>query len=292
MKKLILPAVFAVMFTGACGALFPFAVDNLGDTRLRALCHFAFSCCTPVERSLFANAPFKDEGTCVSEASQDGVGGLFAIDQEAKDAVDRKKATYDADKAEKCSRDSLDAINQCKSDKLFSGTSPDFDRVLLLVDSKDPVCVALAARDFTTGTVKDGDDCLSSFDCADFGSCVKADGNTDITTKGSCKALHKEGADCSDGVQCQPGLACTVPAAGGTPTCATPKPKAEGEDCNGNNDCASGNCAITFDNGLCFDAGTPCTSDADCDATDFCDGAQSEKCGPAITVKIEVCNGQ
>jgi hypothetical protein len=269
----------------ACGIFQPFGLDALADTRIHAICHFAYGCCTPVERDRFLELDFKDEGTCLEELNDTG-GILFSIDQQAREAVSAGKAVYDGDKAEKCSRTTFDALNQCDAAALGASGGFGFSTIGLVTDASDPECVALALRDYTTGTVKDGDDCVSDFECADFGSCVVPADETDITNKGSCHASAKEGVACNDR-PCVPGLSCINGA------CAKPDPQPEGADCSSNGDCASGNCADVEVGGSCFnDPSRQCTRDEDCAVGDSCvGGIPSRQCAAAAQVTIDVCNG-
>lgn len=287
-------APLALAAASACAFFFPLAFDNLGETRVRALCHFAFTCCTPIERQLFSNAPHRDEGACVDETLEDqSIGFLLTIDTLAKDAVARGTAVYDGEAAERCSRVQLDAINQCDVDKLVDASGNfDFNRLLFLTDSADPECLALAQRNYVRGQVDDGDECLSSFDCKDFGACVQDpdDVGDVITTAGTCIVPHAEGDDCEDGVGCQPGLQCVNE--GAAFTCEQLEPAADGEPCGGDADCESGNCETTIGNGECIFAGGACVDDADCPPDDFCNGDFTDECAPANEVSVEVCDGK
>jgi hypothetical protein len=278
----------------ACAFFFPFGYDNLAETRVRAACHFAFTCCTPIERGLFFDAPHRDEGTCVDETLEDeSIGFIAVLDQLAKDAVSRGTAVYDADAAERCSRPVLDAVNACDVDQLTNAAGQiDGLRVLFLTDVSDPECTALAGRNYVRGQVGDGDDCESSFDCEDFGECVvdPEERAETLTTKGSCVTPHAEGDECDDGVGCQPGLSC-IPDAEGTFTCEQLDPQEDGEPCEDDPDCESGNCATIIGDGACEFSGNPCVDDVDCEPGEFCDGDLTFECAPAEEVSVEICDG-
>jgi hypothetical protein len=250
MKKLVV--VLIVGAAAACGLFAPLGLDALADTRVNALCHMAYACCTPIERALFLNAPpFRDEGACRAELAEDrALAAVYLVDQQAKDAVARKTAEYDAEAAEECSRERLDAANNCDP-KPFIGVDGriNFNALLLLVDPQDAECVALAQRAFTRGLQEDGDECFSDVDCADFGTCVKDPDDAEvITTRGECRTPHARGDDCSDGKGCQPGLACRPPEqGGGPPTCQRLVRKRNGESCALNGECDSAVCR----NGTC-----------------------------------------
>src|SRR5688572_1053325 len=168
MKKVAL-VLFTLLVSGtSCGLFFPFGLDALAETRIGAICHFVYACCTPIERAVFTGAPpFRDEGACKAELAEDASFGAFVtIDQQAKDAVARGAATYDGEAAERCSRGQLEAVNSCNPDAVFNaGGQADFVRLLFLVDPADAECVALAQRSFTIGNVGDGDECFSNIDC-------------------------------------------------------------------------------------------------------------------------------
>ena len=283
----------ALAAASACAFFFPLAHDNLGETRVRAICHFAFACCTPIERSIFFNAPHRDEGACIDETLEDqGTGFLTAIDAQAKDAVARGTAVYDGEAAERCSRAQLDAVNSCDVEKLVDPSGGiNFSALIFLADPNDPECVALATRNYVRGQVDNDDECLSSFDCKDFGSCVHDPDESDtLTTKGACVAQHAEDDDCSDGVPCQPGLACV--GNGEAITCEQIEPAADGEPCSVGTDCESGNCQETIGDGTCIIAGGACVDDQDCPPDDFCNGDFTQECAAAQDVSIEICNGR
>jgi hypothetical protein len=294
MGRIVAPLTLAA--ASACVFFFPFSHENLGETRVRALCHFAFACCTPIERQLFSNAPHRDEGACIDETLEDqGIGFLLNIDALAKDAVSRGAAVYDGEAAERCTKPQLDAINQCDVEKLVDAAGNfDLTRFVFLTDASDPECVALASRNYVRGQVDDGDECFSSFDCKDFGNCVldEEDVGEVITTRGSCVVPHAEGDECDDGVACQPGLAC-VADGDGTLTCEESEPAADGEPCAIDADCESGNCEEVIGNGTCLFGGEPCVDDVDCATEgDVCNGEFVDECAPVDEVSVEVCDGK
>jgi hypothetical protein len=283
-------AALVIAATAACS---PFTVDSLADTRIKAKCHFAFACCNANERGLFDPVDFRDEGTCVSESEQDAAGAdgeALIIDAVARDAVARGTATFDADSAQKCSQPILDDVDQCKSSVFFRpGPILDTTEIEALADPADANCFALASRDFTKGTVKDGGACETSIDCADFGNCVpdpKADPNT-INDKGVCKALAQRGASCRFDGDCTPGTFCDDT----SNTCAALA--GDGATCSRDNACQSASCVVTIENGTCFnDPATRCTSDADCAVNDVCNGNTTQKCASAQRLDVQVCTGK
>lgn len=292
----VLMAIVAVATVSACAFFFPFGHENLGETRVRAICRFAFACCTPIERQLFANAPFKDEGACVAETLEDQGFGAFVlnIDTLAREAVSRGAAEYDGEAAERCARPQLDAVNTCDVEKLVDSQGQfDFTRFFLLADPGDPECAALASRNYVRGLVDDGDECFSDFDCKDFGLCVDEEGADEdtITTKGECRVPHAEGEECDDGKGCQPGLSCLPDQDAGAVTCQANEPGDEGDDCFVDADCASNVCEESIGGGACLSNGADCVDDVDCPPGDFCNGEFVRTCGAANEISVEVCNG-
>jgi hypothetical protein len=296
MKKLSLVLVALVVTGSSCGLFFPFGLDALADTRIGAICRFAYNCCTPAERAVFLNSPpFKDEGACRAEAAEDRNfgGGFYTQDLIAKDAVARGAAEYDGEAAERCSRAQLEAMNACDPEAVFNSAGQiDFVKFSFLVDPTDAECFALAQRSFARGLVDDGDECFSDIDCADFGVCVPEEGNEDtLTTAGECLKPHEDGDECIDARPCAPGLLCQQPEGGGTPVCSEPVLKDDGEDCFQNAECESGLCEQN-ESGTCFIGQTPCVDDTDCvDAGDFCNIDFNSVCAPAPDVTLDMCNG-
>ena len=287
-------AALAVTAGSACALLFPLNFYALGETRVRAICHVAFACCTPIERQLFANAPFKDEGACVAEGLEDsGFGFILNLDALAKDAVDRGAAEYDAEAAERCSRAQLDAVNACDVEALVDASGNfDLAGLILLTDRDDPECVALASRNYVRGLVDDGDECFSDIDCADFGTCVVEppdDGEALLTVAGECLTPHAEGDACDDGAGCQPGLAC-APGGDGL-ECQEIDLLDDGDPCTNDFECASGACEDVIVDGTCLTSGAACVDDDDCGDGDFCVGELSSTCAAADGVSVEICDG-
>lgn len=278
---------------------------NFSQTVIRNLCHFEYACCTPSERLAgagFSLAP--DEGACVEEFT-DSFGGIFAA---AAEAVDRGVATYDAEAAERCTAERRAAVESCDSQALAGTSGISSTAVIFMIDERDAECAALANRSFTRGTVKGGDDCLSDFDCADFGRCFDDDddGDDDLSVGGTCHPLAKAGDSCTDEgfAGCQPGLVCDDDA-----KCAAPTPADDGAACVANAGCksglcqlgASGSCAVggascDFDDecpdacidGLCSDGGA-CTEDFDCFGSACV--LPDAVCAAAPKVTIEICDG-
>ncbi|MBM4281804.1 MAG: hypothetical protein FJ137_13945 [Deltaproteobacteria bacterium] len=225
------------------------AVDNL--------CHVAFDCCTAVERGLVnAALPYGSRQACHDELD-DALGGALAA---AVEAVDRGTAVFDADAAAGCTKEGQAAIDSCAGgDAFVDGTGQlSVLRAGFGLDPDDSECLALAARGFTRGVVDDGDECVSAFECADFGDCVIDDDNgAAITRDGACRAHADRSGDCTTR-PCQPGLVCV------SGVCDEPPPLADdGDACLRDSDCASALCAsVDGDDPVCV---RPDIDDGICD---------------------------
>ncbi len=275
---------------------------NYTQTIIHNLCRFQYSCCTPTERAVvgaFSQAP--DEAACNEELS-DTISGFMAV---AAEAVDRGTATYDAEAADRCTADRRAAIDSCDSQGLAGPQGLSFSAIVFLVDERDAECLALANRGFTRGTVKAGDDCLSSIECADFGSCEGDEEEEDeFAVGGKCKSLTGEGDSCADeGFNgCQPGLSCNADG-----ECAKPELGDDGDVCTDDSECkggfctaSQGSCAVGGDvcdfddecpdactDGFCSEGNT-CTEDFDCFGS-LCVFPEGECKTPKVT--IEICDG-
>lgn len=291
--RLLTLVLTAMMAVGGCGWLFPLSLDSLTETRVRALCHFVYGCCTPSERGRFAPLPFADEPACVSELLEDpGSLGIYfgPTDALARDAIGRGAAEFDAAAAERCSRSFLDAINRCDPQPFFAAGSPNGTAIVLLVDSSDAECASLAQRHFTRGLVEDGDDCQGPLDCAGFGACrVEPDPNV-RTVAGTCEASPGEGESCVQSFACQPGLYCDPGDGSGEPTCVIVERGANGEACTFPDQCESRHCDAVQEL-RCTTDDAPCVDDADCQPGDVCGYQINGTCADAPSYTIEVCNG-
>ena len=60
--------VSIALWASSCNLLFPFNTDQVCESRIRAACHFAFSCCNATERlaNVLARG-FRNEGDCIEE---------------------------------------------------------------------------------------------------------------------------------------------------------------------------------------------------------------------------------
>lgn len=287
----------------ACGLLFPFTPGTLADTRVQAICHVLYSCCTPAERSVtfgFAGLDgFADEASCVREFKENpDLGQLYLIDKVAQDSIGAGKAEYDGEAAERCARPLLDAVNACDATAYITPDGRLNLSATLLAPSNDSECQELISRAFTRGKVKDGGECTNDIDCADFGECGIADNNdgsaTVVTATGKCVAPLKEGEACGvdDEKQCGPGLSCISD--GSAATCKKPPRKGTGDPCEDGIECESGLCEQSANvAGVCVFSGEPCEFDGDCDEQngEFCQFASSRSCAAAGSVKREICDG-
>jgi hypothetical protein len=265
----------AVGLVGCTNTFFPLASDQLFETQLRASCSYAFNCCEPVERGSFGFSNSPDEATCVEEGLETG-GQLSLLGQRAKAAIDAGKATYDGELAERCMRPFLDAVQQC---------DPNLQRI-----DSTAECAFGFNRAFAVGTVKDGEDCTDSIECADEGTCVVEDEDNTITVAGTCKAAAGEGDDCSER-NCKAGLECSFEV--DAVKCTKVVLLDDGEPCFDGSECTSGACIEGEASGSCFDSGVACETSADCDVDsgDFRDFGDGTVCGDAATVESDICNG-
>jgi hypothetical protein len=220
------------------------------------LCHVAFDCCTAVERSAVGPAlGFPSRDACRAELDVQ-VGGAMAA---AVQAVDRGNATFDADAARACTEAGQAAIDACAGGDAFIDVDGFLsgERAGMGISDDDPECQALAARGFTRGLIDDGDDCVSDFECADFGDCViDDDDGAGLTRAGACRAHAARGDECS-ARPCQPGLVCV------SGRCDNPPARAEdGEACDRDSGCASGFCR---DDGDSLQCATPDIDSSICD---------------------------
>jgi hypothetical protein len=239
---------------GACEP--PQHPRRYSKTLVENLCHVAYDCCTAVERNAVVNFRFADKASCLEELDAVFGGALDA----AVEAVDRGTATFDAEAARSCTEDQQAAIDRCEGGAAFLDVRGSLSGTLAGagIAADDATCAALVARGFTRGTIDDGDDCLSSFECADFGECVVDDDNgATLTRSGTCRAAAGKGDDCDDR-PCQPGLVCVSGACD-----EAPAPAKDGEPCVGDALCESGVCSD--ENGAPVCAPAPEIDPAICD---------------------------
>lgn len=269
MRRLpLLVAVFAIVpaSVSSCANLFPFAPDNLCESRIRAQCGFAFRCCNANERlsitfsqggGVATQAFFSDyrsEGDCVEDLLTRQ--GACAAGQAVKESIDEGRFEYDQELAETCNKPLLDALNNCESEVVFDPAELDVD---------DECRELTGPEAYGVGLVGDGDPCFAAYECEDEGAICffKPEEDDDqrlITSVGECKAPAKEGQDCSEDFLCEPGTAC------------------DGSEC-----------VELLNNG------DPCFSNFEC-KSDFCDPTDGE-CAPVpdpsddVKTTVEVCNG-
>ncbi len=248
----VLCAVVSSSTTSSCVSLFPYAPDNLCETRIRALCHFEFQCCNANERSSFGGF-FKDEGTCVDEQLRDpsACEAGYAV----KESVDEGRFVYDAELAKTCNSQLLDALNSCDAETVFDPNAIDED--------KD--CKAIAGEGaYGEGTVKERDACFAAYECADKGSICKidlGDGDPVIRTAvGECVSPRAQGQSCDQPDDfCEPDTFC------------------DGQNCK-----AVPSTALLNNGDDCFD-------DSQC-KSNFC-SSDDDQCHAPPKVKAEICNG-
>lgn len=269
-----------------CWFVSPTGLDGAVEALTRADCHFAFACCAPAERQSFFPRNFRDEGTCAAESLEEGNGANVVVDR-AKAVIAAGNGAFEQDRADKCLKPVLDALNTCDADVVLGSGATD-----------DPLCTAEQARGFVKGNLDDGDKCNDDIECADFGVCDRSGNDADVvTTEGECRAAKEEGDDCLDPdggfFACFPGTFCT-PNAGGDFTCEQLDLKGDGDPCDVDGECESGSCSGEAEVFGCFFTGDPCTvatEVVDCATPgDSCESTLDSVCA-SNDVSVEVCDG-
>ncbi len=272
-------ALLAATGASSCLWLFPYNIDNLCETNIRAQCHFAHQCCNASERNLAGTAfsQYRNEDDCVRESIIESCG-FFEVVIESQRAG---RFDFDEELVQGCFQPRIDALNSCDAKAVFD-------------PEEDPDCEGVGLTS-GAGKVADGDLCFEDFECSTTGAVCKpnepGDDEVLVSAKGECEAPPKEGEDCPAFI-CASGLYCDTTAA---PVCAAMKP--EGADCDGNNECVSGNCQFDFaGTQTCEpkkDNGEDCLFDSEC-KSEFCDGNTSQ-CAGAVDdgrdVVVDACDG-
>ncbi|MDP2344034.1 MAG: hypothetical protein Q8O67_23960 [Deltaproteobacteria bacterium] len=289
---------------------------NQMSSAIDGICDFSFDCCLPQERGQLAFFASSTKDGCKEELEA-LLGGFASVNLEA---VERGTAIFDAEAAERCTKERRAAADQCDARPFVTSTGEfDLTSLAFFVDPRDAECAALTARSFTRGTVKDGGDCIASVECADFGTCIVEDRDGDdvvITVAGKCQATLKDGDSCvfaddEDERACEPGTNCDGD------TCEAPELLDDGAACGADSQCDSGLCSgldqegvcdnngdfceIGFDedclergfcfNDLCDDGVTACVEDFECDVEGTCAGEGGPPTCKTITINIEICDG-
>lgn len=248
-------AVSLLVLAMACGP--GSDVNGFPSALANAYCHFAYHCCTPIERQTFPQGfsnlattlDFDSEGDCDSKYGEQ----LQASAQTYQASVKDKRITWNSTAAQACLNALNNAANSCSA-QAFA--------VALSGDPNNPgTPAACDTTQFITGDVASGGACTIDQDCSGQGStCKPAPQNpppTVITTGGTCAVLPPTGQPCANG-QCATGNCCD-----NTNTCV--QYVATGSTCGGFF-CASGmTCDPTIDycggNGTCTQKianGQPC----------------------------------
>lgn len=264
MSRTRLPIICAVVVVSLVGCDPPVHPKNFASTVVASTCHFIHDCCTPSERQVLIPFPFLNKDACLEEVEA-AFGGLMNV---AIEAIDKGTATFDAEAAEACTGAIRTAIDQCDATAVVgSDGNIDANRLFFLFDGNDPVCAALAQRGFSRGELEDGDECVSSVECADFGTCENDNDGGGFTVGGTCRAAAGEGDACDDR-RCLPGLLCSAEL-----RCEEPPPLADdGDDCTFDFQCVSGFCSGAGDFGRCStDETVDCEFDEDCTVQATCD---------------------
>ena len=287
------------------------------DTVIENICHITYDCCLPSERlegvGFLAIALGGASRENCLEQSRESFGGVFNV---VREAIANGTAEYDAELAERCTKDAQLAIDACELERFaVAGTGGglsgrlDLNSLFFGIDAKNNECLAAAGRSFTRGLVKDGDDCVNNVECADFGLCVfeNSDGPFRSAT-GTCTSPADKGESCEER-DCQLGLVCNGE------TCEEQELIDNGDPCSFDSACESGFCPEPV--GTCSDDGAECTNDFDCDfllgscINNLCNGvlglacvedfecddvdqicdAPPQVCADAPTITVEICDG-
>jgi hypothetical protein len=154
----------------SCNFLTPFAGDQLGETVVKARCHFIHACCAAGEWDNPALGQFSDltgyrsESECVQEEVEEGTNSWFGIPGSAiRQAEQAGRFSFDNNQAALCLQPFVDAANKCDADAVIGDAGEPLDPVLC---------------DFSAppgdGKVKDEDPCYFAWECATKGSqCVR-----------------------------------------------------------------------------------------------------------------------
>jgi hypothetical protein len=288
-----------VAAASSCNFFTPYAGDQLGETLVKAECHFVHACCTAGEWDNPALAGFtplmvyRSESECVAEETEQGTNNWFGISGTAiRQAEQAGRFSFDNTTAGLCLQSRIDAANKCDAD-------------VVIGDAAEPVDPVLCdfSRPPGEGKVADEGNCYFSWECATKGSqCVRPidledidnidePSDTDpviIQSAGVCVPPVQEGDSCEPNEDtpnffpnCEPGHFCLLDR--GDFTCEALR--AEGDDCDGG-DCEPGlycdrECTALKPDGDNCDFAFECES-AVCNSDDECGG------GP---VEVQICNG-
>jgi hypothetical protein len=291
-----LVVMLAAVGLGSCNTFYPWNADQVCETEVHALCHFAYACCNATERVVFATAVdgFRNEGECVDFLLRDGTaecGNALAV----QDAIVENRFSYDANLAQKCLQPTIDALNQCDAVKVVQP------------DAGAAACTGLGFGNgnfaFGKGKVAAGQACFQAFECSDPGSVCEvkpdddADGKVVVTTVGVCKSPGKEGDDCSadtgtDGL-CDAGLFCNA-----DNVCEAIDLKDNGDACVQDAECKTDFCndIASVADATCddkIDNGEECKDNNDC-KENICavaDGDDGLTCQAAPKLVVNACNG-
>jgi hypothetical protein len=233
-------AVSGLLLAFACG---PGAdVNGFPNAYAAAYCHFAYHCCTPVERQTFPSGfaqqavtlGFDDEGDCTSRLSASAQTTYQPLQASVKD----KRITWNQTAAQACLTALSSAASSCNAQSF---------QIALNGDPSQPGVLAVCDQtQFTTGLVAATGTCTINQDCAGAGSVctpLMQTGTTQtIEAGGTCTPLPTAGQNCPDG------------------TCAT------------NNSCCNAQVCVAY-----VTTGATCTrsdfgecSSAPCLSTNFC----------------------
>jgi hypothetical protein len=201
--KLALSGLVLAFACGGAGA----DVNGYPTAYVQAYCHFAYHCCTPIERgtfpSGFANEAqtlgFDDEGDCVARLS----ASLQSAAQPIQASVKDKRIVWSQTAAQACLTALQNAGSTCNAQALA---------IAINGDPSQPGTPAICSdATFITGQVAASGACTISQDCSGSGSiCTppqQTGTGTTIQAGGTCTQLPVAGQPCPN-QQCQTGNSC------------------------------------------------------------------------------------
>jgi hypothetical protein len=251
--KLALAGLVLAFACGGAGA----DVNGFPTAYVQAYCHFAYHCCTPVERETFPpgfasqaeTLGFDNESDCVARFT----GTVETAFQPIQASVKDKRITWQQTGAQACLTALQNASSKCDAQGFNIAINGDPAQ-----SGSKGVC---NATNYVTGVVGASGACTISQDCSGTGStCTpppQTGGGNTIQAGGTCTQLPVAGQPCPN-QQCETGNSC----------------------------CNAGTCvAFVATGGPCVRQGT-CSS-SPCGSTDFCGWSNS-----AYSCQAKIAGGQ
>jgi hypothetical protein len=291
--RFAIPALLLFLVTCGPGA----DARSIANSLANVFCHFAYACCTPIERQDFLSV-----GTSTGDTDFDNESGCdTAIGDQYQDqlqpyeaSLTEQRMTYATATAQACLNALSAAANQCSYQSLINASTGDAG------------CPAKLS-DLFTGTVAAGGTCTMDADCALPGSQCRppgSDGGTTIvvTAEGVCVSPAAVGQPCNTtlAVPCVAGSCCNQ-GNGGMPTCTAYV--ATGAACSGFfGQCTNTTCNPSTDycpvsgSPVCTalqPVGGPCMNSFECQAGLNCNNGTTCQGAPdsGVQVVYQVCTG-